>query len=148
MRVAFPAGAPTEVGLKTRPLCVSAAAGSADRKQGPFRTAVHLRNMSFFGCTFSLGACYGCTATDLNLQFPSFAREVDFRKDRAPTGAHLFPAVTAMHGDDNLIERVHLAHSNIAGLVVVGSRNIIRQVLVEDTNWLGSLDFPAIQVAV
>jgi hypothetical protein len=45
-----------------------------------------------------------------------------------------------------VVERVHLQHSNIAGLLVVGSNHTLRELLIENVDWMGSLDFPAIQI--
>jgi hypothetical protein len=51
-----------------------------------------------------------------------------------------------VEGAGCVVERVHLKHSNIAGLFVVGSNHTLRELLVENVDWMGSLDFPAIQV--
>ena len=56
------------------------------------------------------------------------------------------PNVTLVEGNGTLIERVSLKHSNIAGLLVIGSDVTVREVLLEDLDWVGSLDFPPLQV--
>eukprot|EP01062_Namystynia_karyoxenos_P043886 TRINITY_DN3214_c0_g1_i2.p1 TRINITY_DN3214_c0_g1~~TRINITY_DN3214_c0_g1_i2.p1 ORF type:complete len:713 (+),score=141.68 TRINITY_DN3214_c0_g1_i2:93-2141(+) len=123
----------SRVSVKTRDLCVDVKGDSAPAS---------VSSMDMHGCTVVLRAD-GSSASDLNLTYPSYAREVTFRevpRARPP------PNVTALFCNDCLIERVHLRYSNIAGIVVVGSRSTVREVLVEDTDWLGSLDFPPIQI--
>jgi hypothetical protein len=40
----------------------------------------------------------------------------------------------------------HLRYANNAGLKIVGDDNVVENVLIEDVDWLGTLDFPALEV--
>ena len=128
------------VEIKRRPLCLSAPAADGRRVPPP----VHVENLNMHGCTFSLQSCFGCTVRNISAAYPSHAREVPFRNFPRPTGPPI--AVTTLAGNDSSIEGLSLRHSSVTGLLMIGSRNSAREVLVENSNWFGSLDFPAIQL--
>ena len=70
--------------------------------------------------------------------------QVFFRDFPRPTPRPII--VTTLSGNDSLIANLHLRHSSITGLLIIGHRNTAREILIESTNWLGSLDFPAVQI--
>ena len=40
----------------------------------------------------------------------------------------------------------HLRYANNAGLKIVGNDNVVENILIEDVDWLGTLDFPALEI--
>ena len=120
--------------LKVRSFCVDTA-----------RAGVTLTNLSFFGCTFRLRNCTGCRVADLNLTYPSYNRDVHLR-DVQPFGSGPPPNITLLEGDGNTLERVAIRYSNTAGLKVVGSHNVLSELLIRDTDWLGTLDYPPLEI--
>ena len=104
-----------------------------------------LTNLSFFGCTFRLRNCTGCRVADLNLTYPSYNRDVHLR-DVQPFGSGPPPNITLLEGDGNTLERVAIRYSNTAGLKVVGSHNVLSELLIRDTDWLGTLDYPPLEI--
>ena len=120
--------------LKVRSFCVDTA-----------RAGVTLANLSFFGCTFRLRNCSACRVADLNLTYPSYNRDVHLR-DVQPFGSGPPPNITLLEGDGNTLERVAIRYSNTAGLKVVGSHNTLSELLIRDTDWLGTLDYPPLEI--
>ena len=123
----------TRVSMKMRDLCFY-----GSQKTGPLEVA----SSSFFGCTFTMQNCTGCSATDLVLTYPSYTRRIEFLE--IPSGP--MPNITMMHGDDNTLRKISLKYSNHGGILVIGSRNLIEDVLIVSTDWLGTLDFPPLQI--
>ena len=123
------------VSIKTHDLCVDSHAPAA-----------HLEALEFRGCTFALRQCDGCGARNISLEYPSYSREVSFRNVPSPDTVAAVPTVTLVLGNRSRIENLRLRYSNIAGLVLIGSGHTVREVLISDVDWLGSLDFPAIQI--
>ena len=72
--------------------------------------------------------------------------QVSFRNLPTPDSTATVPNVTLISGNRSLVENVRLRYSNIAGLVLIGSGHTVREALISDVDWLGSLDFPAIQI--
>ena len=130
------------VEIKRHNFCVSAPAAPALSRVLP--PPVHLTSIGFTSCTFELRGCNMCSAKNISLLYPSHAREIGFRNFPRPSGPAL--AVTTLSGNDSLIEGLHLRHSSITGLLIEGNRNTARELLIESTNWFGSLDFPAVQM--
>lgn len=56
------------------------------------------------------------------------------------------PAVTLLAGNHSTVEFTSLRYANNAGIKIVGSNNTINECLFEDLTWLGTLDFPAIEL--
>ena len=42
--------------------------------------------------------------------------------------------------------RVSIQYSNSAGIKVVGNNNVVSELLVLDTDWLGTLDYPPVEI--
>eukprot|EP00040_Diaphanoeca_grandis_P043503 m.268260 g.268260 ORF g.268260 m.268260 type:complete len:753 (-) comp77793_c0_seq1:190-2448(-) len=122
------------VSIKVKDFCF-------DAMQEQTMWSVGISNVKFFGCTLRLANCSGCMVEDVNLEYPSFNPNT-FRT--IPEGD--MPVVTTLIGNESMFRRVRLAHTNNGGIMVAGSRNIFTQMLIEDTNWIGSLDFPAIKI--
>ena len=124
----------TRVSMKLNDLCFS-----GNQTSKPFS----LESASLFACTFTMRNCSGCVAHDLVLRFPSYTRKIEFLE--VPHAGPM-PNITMIQGDGNTISKVSLTHSNHGGILTIGSNNLIEDVLVVSTDWLGSLDFPPIQI--
>jgi hypothetical protein len=122
------------VSLRVRDFCVDTA-----------HAAVKLQNVSMHGCTFRLRNCTGCLVTDLNITYASYNRHVHLR-DPQPFHRGPPPNITLLEGNNNTISRVALRYSNSAGLKVVGSNNRLEELLILDTDWLGTLDYPPLEI--
>jgi hypothetical protein len=132
-----------------------------------------VRNLSFHGCTFHISNCRpapalpypypgpqplastsassspspsssssSCQLTDVELLYPTYDPWVDFR--RMPAGPS--PVTTTLSGTGALISRLYLANTNNGGLLLVGANHTLSELLIEHTDWLGSLDFPPIKI--
>ena len=122
------------VSIRMRDFCVDTA-----------HAPVVLTNLSMHGCTFRLRNCTGCHISDLNLTYPSYHREVHLR-DAKPFSRGPPPNITLLEGGHNTVTRVALRYSNTAGLKVVGSHNRLSELLILDTDWFGTLDYPPLEV--
>ena len=125
--------------VKARDFCVRKEAPA----QGGELTAaeqrpVRLANLSFHGCTFELLDCNNCSVTNTELLFPTY-------DPVSANGLDAVPAMTLVQGSAATIERVRLAYSNNAGIMLVGSGHTLAETLVESTDWLGSLAFPPVK---
>lgn len=98
-----------------------------------------LRNLTFRACTFNVQG-RGCELSDLDLRYPTY----DPAWHRGESA--YMPPATVVNGANISISRLRLTHSDTWGLLVVGSNHRVTDTLIESTNWLGSLDFPAIKV--
>lgn len=54
--------------------------------------------------------------------------------------------MTLVEGNKTVITGLHVQYSNIHGLKIVGNDNLLDNSLIEDVDWLGTLDFPALQI--
>eukprot|EP00755_Sulcionema_specki_P007295 Sspe_Gene.37859::Locus_18261_Transcript_1_3_Confidence_0.400_Length_2705::g.37859::m.37859 len=118
------------VSLKVRDVCLNVTANGTNAG-----------NFTMHACTVHING-HDNTLDNAVIEYPSYSREIAFRN--IPPGP--MPNVTMVNGDGNLLQKLHISHSNDAGLLILGSNNRVTDALVEDTNWLGTLDFPAIQV--
>ena len=128
---AAPAG---RVGVKTRDYCVDVDASAQQ---------VTVANLSFLGCTFALRNCSGCVVQDVQLHYPTTPRHI---ATRAVASGGAPPPTTLVAGNDSLVEKLHLQGSATGGVKLIGWRNTLREALVEDVCWLGSLDYPAVEI--
>ena len=95
--------------------------------------------------TFRLRNCTGCAVSDLNITYASYNRQVHLR-DPNPFQRGPPPNITLLEGDNNSVSRLALRYSNSAGLKVVGSHNRLEELLILDTDWLGTLDYPPLEI--
>ena len=65
---------------------------------------------------------------------------------RSPDGRGAVPPVPTLQGNDSVVRNFSVRYSQGGGLKVVGSRNVVEEALLEDNSWLGSLDFPVIEL--
>jgi uncharacterized lipoprotein NlpE involved in copper resistance len=137
-----PAGARVEI--KQRSRCISTGVWPAHRSPH-ISPPIHIANLSLQACTFDLADCHSCSVRTVSLRYPSHTSQIYFRDFPKPDTLRPI-VVTTLSGNDSLIERLHLQHSSITGLLLLGNRNTARDILIESTNWLGSLDFPAVQI--
>lgn len=96
-------------------------------------------------CTFRLRNCTGCAVSDVNITYASYNRYLHLR-DPQPFHRGPPPNITLMEGNNNSISRLALRYSNSAGLKVVGSYNRLEELLILDTDWLGTLDYPPLEI--
>eukprot|EP01060_Flectonema_neradi_P022524 TRINITY_DN30774_c0_g1_i1.p1 TRINITY_DN30774_c0_g1~~TRINITY_DN30774_c0_g1_i1.p1 ORF type:complete len:673 (+),score=92.48 TRINITY_DN30774_c0_g1_i1:60-2078(+) len=134
----MPDGKPpgNRVSMKVNDLCVSG-------KQTSLNKPISVKSLSMFSCTFTLLNCTGCLANNISLTYPSYTRRIEFLEVPVPGP---MPNITMIQGDGNTISTVSLIHSNHGGMLTIGSNNTITDVLVISTDWLGTLDFPPIQI--
>ena len=102
--------------------------------------AMEISNMSFHGCTFRVQECSGCLLSDLDLMYPTY----DPTWQRGIS--KYMPVATTLSGVNGTLTRMRLTHSNNYGVLVLGDRHIVTDVLIESTCWLGSLDFTPIKI--
>jgi hypothetical protein len=122
--------------LKARSYCVESS-----------NAAVTIRNVSFRGCTFRLRNCStNCLVSDVDLDFPSYTREIHLRDMHGPFTEGPPPNHTIFEADNSAVRNLALRHSNAAGLKVVGSNNSLSELLIERCDWLGTLDYPPLEI--
>jgi hypothetical protein len=126
-----PAG---RVSVKVKDYCIDLIGGAG--------APVVLENMAMHGCTFRLRQCDNCTVSGLNVSYASYDPTIKIRN--TPMGPP--PNITVLHGNRSRISDLHLRWANNAGLKIVGDDNVVENVLIEDVDWLGTLDFPALEV--
>ena len=131
-------GIPKGISIKRRGLCVQ---GVGVVPPGP-EGGIVLQNLTFFGCTVSLYQCEDCLMQDLNIFYPALPRRYEYLD--IPRGP--MPNTTTLNGNSSRMERLHIQHTNINGILLIGSNNVITDCLVESTTWSGGLLFPAIQI--
>ena len=124
------------VSLRVKDYCIDVTASAAGHP-------VVVANLSMHGCTFRLRGCVGCTVSNVELAYPSYDPDIRIRDVPVP-GAP--PNVTLVEGNRSVVERVHVRWSNNNGLKIVGNDNLVDQCLIEDVDWLATLDFPALEI--
>ena len=123
------------VSVKVKDYCVDVIGGGA---RAPFT----MQDVDMHGCTFRLRQCDNCTVRGVNLLYPSYDPTIKIRN--APMGPP--PNITLLEGNRSSIVDLHLRYSNNAGLKIIGDDNLVENVLIEDVDWLGTLDFPALEI--
>eukprot|EP01050_Picozoa_sp_SAG11_P008980 SAG11_NODE_819_length_7017_cov_3.801821_1_plen_396_part_00 len=86
---------------------------------------------------------------NVSMRFPTFHKTIDPRGawvPGTPWSPGPLPAVTTLEGNGNTVSSFHMRYAQNGGLKVVGSNNRIEESLFEDMTWLGSLDFPPIEI--
>ena len=119
---------PTNVTVKVRNYCV--------------RGQAHLKGVRLHGCAFWLTG-NRLRVEDTDLLYPTYDRVIGMR---SPDGSGAVPPVPTVQGNDSVVRNFTVRYSQGGGLKVVGSRNLVEEVLMEDSSWLGSLDFPVIEI--
>ena len=56
------------------------------------------------------------------------------------------PNTTLFHASNSSLSRIALRYSNSAGIKVVGDHNTLSELLILDTDWLGTLDYPPLEI--
>lgn len=124
------------VGVKVKNYCVNHDGG------GGGTASFHLANLTLFGCTFKMTNCNDCTVDSVTTMFPTYQSTIpNMGVDTGPV-----PPQTLIEGNRNTVSRFHMRYSNNGGLKIVGSNNTISESLFEDLTWLGTLDFPPIEL--
>ena len=144
-----PPGSASDLSVKFSDFCLRKEAPVADAAQRHAGLArpVRLSNLSFHGCTLELLDCDNCSVRDVQLTYPNYESHwVDGSCGKIDGNKCQMPAMTLLQGDNGVIDRVHLLHSNNAGIMLVGSGHTVSETLIESTDWLGSLAFPPIKI--
>jgi hypothetical protein len=137
--------APTDgrLSVKNTDFCVRKQAPAVHEtemvKEASVPRPVQLANLSFHGCTFELLDCNNCSVQDIELLYPTY-------DPTAADGMDAVPATTMIQGSGATVDRVHLANTNNAGLMLVGSGHAVSEMLIESVDWLGSLAFPPLKI--
>ena len=123
--------------------------GSCDG--GDDSLALSLTGLQFKGGTFSLSCCHGCELSDLALEYPTFNRHVPEmnapNKNCTPAaisngGCGKGQAVsTRLIGNGNTVTNVSLTMTNNGGLKISGDHNHVENILIDNTDWLGTLTY-------
>ena len=58
----------------------------------------------------------------------------------------MYQLVSTIQANYSEVLRVSIQYSNSAGLKVIGSHNRISEILILDTDWLGTLDYPPLEI--
>lgn len=128
----------------------SAAASGGGGGGNASSLSLSLIGLGLHGATFNLGCCHSCLLSDLEIIYPTYNKHVP--EMNAPNTNCTDPAAhgicgeghvakTALLGDGNTVVNVSLARTNNGGLAISGDHNHIENILVEDTDWLGTLTY-------
>eukprot|EP01062_Namystynia_karyoxenos_P061677 TRINITY_DN5409_c0_g1_i1.p1 TRINITY_DN5409_c0_g1~~TRINITY_DN5409_c0_g1_i1.p1 ORF type:complete len:755 (+),score=184.43 TRINITY_DN5409_c0_g1_i1:108-2372(+) len=136
-----PPGDRVTVKNNTRRVCLSA---------GKYAYPHILRNLTVWGCAIQYNNCTGlpghkngCHVSNVDLIFPTYDPLI---LDRMYLGSGRVSPPTLFQGGDALVERVRLMYSNNWGFYLTGSNNILREVLIDSVDWLGTLDYGAVRM--
>lgn len=99
---------------------------------------IHLIGFHFFACTFQFENTVHSVVDDCHLLFPTYRRELGDGRTGDP--------ITGMTGSHNLIQNTTLAFTPLSGLAMEGGYNTLRNNLIHDVCWNGSLRYPAIKM--
>ena len=129
--------------VKTKDYCID-----VENQSGK---GITLSNISLFGCTFQLRGCNSsnnipCIVQDVNVTFPSYHRKIHLRDPIQPFSQGPPPNITLIEGDGAIVERLSIRYSNSVGIKVVGSHHRLSELLIEDTDWLATLDYPPVEI--
>lgn len=112
------------VAYKSRPIAIEV--DSADH--------IEIRGFRFFATTIRIHG-NDCVIEDCRLWFPTFSRDL-----KAGVTA------TDIRGNRNVVRRVSLGYSNVGGLRIIGRGNLVKNCIVHDVNWAGTIEHPGIMV--
>ena len=101
-----------------------------------------LQGVAMHSCSFRLRGCDRCVVDSVNISYASYDPTIKIRN--VPPGP--LPNITLLEGNRSTIRGLHLQYANNGGLKVIGDDNVIDNVLIEDVDWLGTLDFPALEI--
>ncbi len=99
---------------------------------------IHLIGFDMFACNFTFDNTKHSVVDGCHLLYPTFVRELSDSATGDP--------ITGMRGTHNVIQNSSLAYTPISGLVMVGGYNTVRNNLVHDVCWNGSLRYPVINM--
>jgi len=94
--------------------------------------------MMLRGSTIRMRGCNSCSATNLDLLYPTYNREV-LESDANSSKTN----ETLLNGTGILVTNMTLSFTNNHGLQVTGEDIIVDNVLVHSTDWLGTLKWVA-----
>lgn len=88
------------------------------------------------GATIRMRGCNSCSATNLDLLYPTFNREV-LESDANSSKTNQ----TLLNGTGILASNITLSFTNNHGLQVTGEDIVVDNVLIQSTDWLGTLKY-------
>ncbi len=100
---------------------------------------IHLIGFNFLACTFQFKNTVHSVVDDCHLLFPTYRRELGDEGTGDP--------ITGMTGSHNLIQNTTLGYTPLSGLAMEGGYNTLRNNLIHDVCWNGSLRYPAIKMS-
>lgn len=104
---------------------------------------LEIKGIKFFATSFRLDDCDDCRIENCELLYPTYTRtitEFDPKKKES--------VITKITGDRNVVRHCSLAYANNAGLEVMGSQNRVKNCIIHDVNWMGTLEYPALKLGV
>ena len=103
---------------------------------------ISISGINFFACTFKLEDCKHCVVSNANMKFPTYARTItEYDQNRQES------VITKIVGDSNLVDHIALSFSNNMGLMTMGNYNVVKNSIIHDVNWSGTLIYPALQLS-
>eukprot|EP01062_Namystynia_karyoxenos_P042309 TRINITY_DN3088_c0_g1_i1.p1 TRINITY_DN3088_c0_g1~~TRINITY_DN3088_c0_g1_i1.p1 ORF type:complete len:807 (+),score=266.29 TRINITY_DN3088_c0_g1_i1:113-2422(+) len=135
-----PAG---RVSVKNDERRVCLTAGRCDYPQKLHDITVWGCAAQYNNCSRGPGYANGCHVHDVDFIYPTYDNLIIDRM--YPHSAPVTPP-TLFLGGDALIERVRMMYSNNWGFYVTGSNNILREMLLDSIDWIGSLDYGPIRI--
>ena len=113
-------------------------------------STVVLRGLLLKGATFKLPCCNRCAVENVTLSFPTYVREIVEMQAANKSGyqwdSGKHSPGTLLAGANSTIQDTVLRMSNAGGLAVRGDNNTVRNVLIDRTDWLGTLTFCPLSV--
>lgn len=92
---------------------------------------IELDGFRFFGTTFSLSDCNNCLIENCRLLYPVYTREFN---DPDLTQS---PVETSISGNYNRFRKNYIAFSQLNGLAISGSENLVENNIIHDVAWEG-----------
>lgn len=105
---------------------------------------VAVSGFTFIGATISLQKCNDCTFTDLVFEYPTYNSTIPEANPPATRGN---AAGTTFSGTNLTVEKVSLRYSPNSGLYISGNNVVAKDILVEYTDWLGTLVYAPLKVS-
>jgi len=101
-------------------------------------------SITFVGATLVANNCITCTMSNLRFEYPTYNPEIP--EMNAP-GQESKSIATSVHGTNNTIVNFTLSNTNNHGLKVGGRGNNITNCLIDNTDWLGTLEYAPLAVS-
>ena len=100
-----------------------------------------MANLNLFATMFQMEDCTGCSVTNVHLQYASYNREIP--EMNVPKGAANH---TLVAGQDISVTNVTVWRTNNGGLSLSGNGINATNIMVTETDWLGTLVYGPLSV--